>query len=138
MKPGVSSIFPWVQGPKDLGILHCPPWQIAWRWTGIETSRAYLEQEPIWNGSAGHIILYFKHNTNICIIIKKNTHVDILVNQTHRLCSGTLTFFNKVCSKIFGCRIGALQLQVAPGEQTALDGPEQGEEDGTRLALHPV
>lgn len=46
-----------------------------------------------------------------------------------------LTFFNKVNSKIFGSRVRALQLQVAPGQQTALDRPEQGEEHRANLRL---
>lgn len=49
-----------------------------------------------------------------------------------------LTFFNKVDGKIFGSRVRALQLQVAPGEQAALDGPEQGEEHRAHLPLGPI
>lgn len=46
-----------------------------------------------------------------------------------------LTFFNKVNGKLFGSRVCALQLQVAPGEQAALDRPEQGEEHRANLRL---
>lgn len=49
-----------------------------------------------------------------------------------------LTFFKKVNSKIFGSRVRALQLQVAPREQAALDGPEQGEEHRVNLPLGPI
>lgn len=49
-----------------------------------------------------------------------------------------LTFFNKVNGKVFGSRVRALQLQVAPGEQAALDGPEQGEEHRAHLPLGPT
>lgn len=49
-----------------------------------------------------------------------------------------LTFFKKVDSKIFGSRVCALQLQVAPGEQAALDRPEQGEEHRADFCLGPV
>ena len=50
----------------------------------------------------------------------------------------TLTFFKKVDGKIFGSRVCALQLQVAPGEQAALDRPEQGEEHRANFCLGPV
>lgn len=46
-----------------------------------------------------------------------------------------LTFFNKVNGKLFGSRICALQLEVAPGEQAALDRPEEGEENRANLRL---
>lgn len=49
-----------------------------------------------------------------------------------------LTSFNKVNGKVFGSRVHALQLQVAPGEQAALDRPEQGEEHRADLPLGPI
>lgn len=70
----------------------------------------------------------------------ENTHTELKAKHSavFRDFALKLTFFNKVNGKIFGCRVHALQLQVAPGKQAALDGPEQGEEHRANLPLGPI
>lgn len=50
----------------------------------------------------------------------------------------TLTSVSEVGGEILGSGVRALQLQVAPGEQAALDRPEQGGEHRARLPLSAV
>lgn len=48
-----------------------------------------------------------------------------------------LTLVNQVGGSTSDCGVRALQLQVAPGEQAALDGPEQGEQHRASLPVGP-
>ena len=50
----------------------------------------------------------------------------------------TLTLVKEVRGELSGSGVRALQLQVAPGQQAALDRPEQGEEHRARLPLGPT
>lgn len=50
----------------------------------------------------------------------------------------TLTSVSEVAGKILGSRVRALQLQVAPGEQAALDRPEQGGQHRAHLPLSSI